>query len=394
MEPKTVLRNLPLGYLRGFLVALVVLHHSLLAYTTFAPQQPASLDANLLWTAFPVVDMHRWSAADLIVSFNDNFFMSLIFLISGVFAWSALARKGAMRFLRDRAWRLGLPFLVSAAVLAPLAYCATWMAEQSHAVPFWRQWLALGVWPAGPAWFLWVLLAFSLLIALAFRMGAGWGEALGRAAGVLGRRPLVFFSTLLVLSTLVYLPAAAAFGAERWIKAGPFFVQVSRVPLYLLYFLAGLGLGAHGREHGLLQVDGRLARRWWLWLILALLAFAVSLGTLLAILGSLQHGGPSPGLATFGNFTFVLSCAASSLAFLGLFLRFARHPSPAFDSLDANAYGIYVLHYVCVTWLQWTLLPAAWPGFAKALMVFAAALAASWSLSVALRRMPAVARVM
>lgn len=393
MRPRTVSRNVQLGYLRAFLVVLVVLHHAMLAYTTFAPPPPTSLDANLLWTAFPVVDMHHWVGADLVVSFNDSFFMSLMFLISGVFAWSALARKGAIRFLQDRARRLGLPFLVSAAALAPLAYCASWMTEQPRAIPFWRQWLTLGVWPAGPAWFLWVLLAFSLLVALAFRVGTGWGEALGRVAGSLGRRPWMFFSALLMLSALVYLPAAAVFGPERWIKAGPFFVQVSRVPLYLLYFMVGLALGAHGREHGLLQADGRLARRWWLWSIAALAAFAVSLGTLLAILGSLQHGGPSPVLATFGNFTFVLSCAASSLAFLGLFLRFARRPVPMLDRLDVNAYGIYLLHYACVAWLQWALLPASLPGYAKALLVFAAALAASWSLSALLRRVPAVARV-
>lgn len=393
MQPKTLLRNVPLGYLRAFLVVLVVLHHAVLAYATFAPPQPASLDANLLWTAFPIVDLHRWSGADLVVSFNDSFFMSLMFLLSGVFAWSALARKGTVRFLQDRVRRLGLPFLVSAGVLAPLAYCAAWMSGQSRTVPFWHQWLALGVWPAGPAWFLWVLLAFSLLVALAFRLGTGWSEALGRMAGSLGRRPWAFFSVLLVLSALVYLPAAAMFGPERWIKAGPFFVQVSRVPLYLLYFLAGLGLGAHGREHGLLQADGRLATRWWVWSIMALAAFAVSVGTLLVILGSLQHGGPSPGLAMFGNFTFVLSCTTSSLAFLALFLRFARCPSPIFDSLDVNAYGIYLLHYACVAWLQWTLLPASLPGYAKALLVFVAALATSWSLSALLRRVPAVARV-
>ncbi|MGA7297459.1 MAG: acyltransferase [Rhodanobacteraceae bacterium] len=383
-------RNVPLAYLRTFLVVLVVLHHAVLAYVTFAPPPSASLDGSLLWTAFPVVDAQRWSGADLIVTFNDSFFMSLLFLISGVFAWPALTRKGAAGYLRDRARRLGIPFLIAAGVLAPLAYFATWMAAPAQTVSFPSQWLALGVWPAGPAWFLWVLLAFALLAAIWFRVFPGWGAALARIASALGQRPVLFFLSLLAVSALVYLPMAAAFDPLQWVKSGPFFVQISRLPHYLVYFLVGVGLGAFGHDRGLLQADGRLARRWWLWVGLALLAFGVSLATLGAIVGSFSLGGPSAGLQLFGNFTFVLSCAASSMAFTALFVRFARRANPIVDSLSANAYGIYLLHYVCVTWLQFLLLPASWPGYTKAALVFIAALLVSWSLSGVLRRVPVI----
>ncbi len=386
-------RNVPLAYLRTFLVVLVVLHHAVLAYASFAPPLSASLDASLLWTAFPVVDLMRWSGADLIVAFNDSFFMSLMFLISGVFAWPALTHKGAARYLRDRIKRLGIPFVVAAGVLAPLAYLATWLAVPEQATSFWSQWLALGVWPAGPAWFLWVLLAFALLAAITFRVLPGWGSALGRVAGALGQRPVLFFVTLLAASALVYLPMAAVFDPSQWVKAGPFFVQISRLLHYLVYFLVGAGLGAYGRDRGLLQADGRLARRWWLWAVAALLAFGMSLVTLGAIIGSFAHGGPSAGLKVFGNATFVLSCAASSMAFIALFVRFARRARPMLDSLSANAYGIYLLHYAFVTWLQLALLPAAWPGYAKAAIVFTTALLLSWCLSMALRCVPAIRRL-
>ncbi len=386
-------RNVPLAYLRTFLVVLVVLHHAVLAYASFAPPQSASLDASLLWTAFPVVDAQRWSGADLIVMFNDSFFMSLLFLISGVFAWPTLTHKGAGRYLRDRANRLGIPFVVAAGVLAPLAYFATWLAAPEQASSFWSQWLALGVWPAGPAWFLWVLLAFAVLAAMTFRILPGWGTVLGRVAGALGQRPILFFVTLLGLSALAYLPMAAVFGPLEWAKAGPFFVQSSRVLLYLVYFLIGVGLGAYGRDRGLLQADGRLARRWWLWAAVALLAFGVSLVTLGAIMGSFAHGGPSAGLTVFGNFTFVLSCAASSMAFMALFVRYARRARPVLDSLSANAYGIYLLHYACVAWLQLALLPTTWPGYVKAAIVFSTALVLSWGLSAALRLIPPIRRI-
>jgi peptidoglycan/LPS O-acetylase OafA/YrhL len=390
----TTERNLPLGYLRNLVILLVVLHHTLLAYMRFASPVQPSMDASLFWTAFPIVDNQRWAGADLIVGFNDTFFMSLMFLISGVFAWPSLQRKGSGVFLRDRLWRLGLPFVLAAALLAPLAYYPTWLASPTHTGSFWQQWFALGVWPAGPAWFLWVLLAFGVVAALLLLIAPTWGSALGRVAARLGQRPLMFFMALLLVSLLVYLPMAAWFDPSRWLMFGPFFVQISRLPHYFVYFLVGAALGAQGATSGLLASDGRLARRWPLWVLLSLLAFGLSTITVIAIVGTLARGGPSHALATFGNFTYVLSCASASFALLALFTRFARRAHHAMDSLGANAYGIYLLHYVAVIWLQYALLLMPLPALAKIVLVFAGALTFSWGTTAALRRWHAAAQIL
>ncbi len=112
-----------------------------------------------------------------LVGFNDLFFMSLMFFLSGLFVWHALTTKGAARFLRDRLLRLGLPFVVAAGVLAPLAYYPTYLQISGHTglAGFWHQWLLLGNWPAGPAWFIWVLLTFDCIAALLFVLAPKWG---------------------------------------------------------------------------------------------------------------------------------------------------------------------------------------------------------------------------
>ena len=135
--------NYALGYLRGVIVALVVAHHSALAYHPFAPPLPATLVAQpRWWMAFPIVDSARWSFATILVGFNDIFFMSLMFFLSGLFFWQSLARKGSARFLRERLLRLGLPFVVAGALLAPLAYYPTWLEISQHhtTTAFWHQW--------------------------------------------------------------------------------------------------------------------------------------------------------------------------------------------------------------------------------------------------------------
>jgi glucan biosynthesis protein C len=74
-------------------------------------------------------------------------------------------------------------------------------------------------------------------------------------------------------------------------------------------------------------------------------------------------------------------------------LRFVRRPSAFGDKLAANAYGIYLVHYAAVTWLQYALLDLPAYAVVKAILVFVLALAMSWGSTIALRRIPGVARV-
>lgn len=390
-------KNPALGALRAALTLLVVAHHAALAYISWAPPAPASLLAEpRLWLAFPIVDGAKARGLDLLTGWNDVWFMSLFFLVAGAVAWPSLERKGAGAFFRDRLGRLGLPFLLAAGLLAPLAYLATWLsiASQPSEPPasFVQQWLALGSWPAGPAWFLWVLLAFGGMAALAFRLAPGWGTALGRLTARLASSPSVYGLALVAVSAAAYQPLAAHFRPETWLDFGPFWIQISRALHYAVYFTAGVGIGACGLDRGLLDPQGRLARRWPLWVGAAVLSFAGAMAVLMAILDSFARGGPSTGLLAAGNFAFVLCCAASSLAVVGLFIRHARSAPRWLASLTANAYGIFLLHYAAVTWLQLALLPASLPGLLKALLVFLGAVAASWAATAALRRVPALAR--
>ena len=119
----------------------------------------------------------------------------------------------------------------------------------------------------------------------------------------------------------------------------------------------------------------------------------LSLG-FIAIMGSYAHGGPGIVLSVLGSFGFVLSCACTSLFCIALALRFTRNGHPLLDTLSRNAYGIFLLHYPCVSWLQWSLLDRALPAPIKGMLVIAGAIALSWATTAILRRIPGVARVL
>lgn len=385
--------NPSIGYLRAFITLLVLAHHAVLAYHPFAPPPESALNGpSRWWEAFPVVDTQRWTGFALFVSFNDIFFMALMFFLSGLFVWKSLQRKGSGQFLRDRALRLGLPFVAAAAIVAPLAYYPAYLQTGAGGgiAGYWQQWRSLGNWPAGPAWFVWVLLAFDVVAALLILVLPNWGDALARLTSASNRRPILFFGLLVAASAAAYIPMELIFNGFAWSAFGPFFFQTSRSLHYLVYFLLGAGVGACGLDRGLLASDGKLARRWVLWSVSALLAFGLAAGAGLAAMTA--HIGSRPWEIT-ADLTFVLSCAASSFTFLALFVRFAKSRSRLWDSLSANAYGMYLIHYAFVSWLQYSLLKAQLPAIAKGSLVFLGAVLLSWAATAALRRIPTVARV-
>jgi Acyltransferase family len=389
-------RTLSVDRLRSAVTLLVLAHHSVLAYHPYAPPPAASFaDPPRMWAAFPVVDTSKWAGIDVFVGFNEGFFMSLMFFIGGLFVWSGLKRKGAGGFFTDRLVRLGIPFVFASALLAPLAYFPSYLQSggEGGLTGFISAWLALPVWNSGPAWFLWVLLGYAGVAALIHRIAPHWGDTSGARWGVWGERPIRFFLGLICVSALAYLPMAHAFGVMDWFQAGPFSVQSSRVLHYGVYFFVGAAIGAHGVDRGLLARDGRLARRWPLWVLAALLSFAVSIALFIAIITAYANGGPGIVLTTVGNFSYVVTCAACSLAMIAIFVRYARRRGPIGTALANNAYGMYLTHYPIVSGLQYALLGVALSGAVKGLMVFVVTACLTLALTALLRRSSRIARV-
>ena len=216
-------------------MVLVLAHHSVLAYIDGAPPQATSLLAQpRYWRAFMIVDHQHWTGFSLFTGFNDDFFMSLMFFVSGLFVWSSLKRKGNSSFVRERMRRLGIPFLFAAAVIAPIAYYPSYLLTTGpHSVGgYIHIWLSFGDWPTGPAWFISLLLAFDLGVAAWFAIAPNFGEMIGRLASNAREHPVRFFLLLVTISTAVFIPMLAIFGAMSWTSVGPFQFQ-TRAPVSL-----------------------------------------------------------------------------------------------------------------------------------------------------------------
>ena len=386
-------RNLPLDYLKTAVIVLVVVHHSILAYAILGPVQFDTI--NYLTHPGPVIDSVGSLGFTFFASINDKFMMSLMFFVSGLFFWSSLERKGSTAFLRDRMLRLGVPFAVAVLFLMPLAYYPSFLMTGSDSgfVAFLKQFYSMDRWLPGPLWFIWVLLAFNCVLVAILGLIPGAVTLLGQIGSAAQRRPIAFFVALVAWSGIAFVLTTLAFRPDEasWFGFGPFKVQVSRLPLYATYFLAAVGVGIHGVERGLLAGDGLPARRWARWLLGGVASWV--LYQVLVAVFPWAETGRGPLLPTLAlGVVLALTVASLSFGLLGLFLRFANRPSVIFESLQRNAFGIYIIHYIFVTWTQYALLSAPLPAVAKAGIVFVVALAFSWALTDAIRRIPAVGR--
>jgi hypothetical protein len=380
-------RKVEFDYLRAFAVILVLFHHAVIAYMTSAS---INLE-NPIATASPVADEQRWLGFDLMVAFNETYFMPLLFFISGMFVWKSLSRKGAFKYLVGRLKRLGYPFVIGVLFLMPIAYYPAQLQVGGITGvdfgygSFWIGMIRSGFGTAGPLWFLWLLLAFNCLAALLYRCAPNpQGLITGRST-VIHARPVAFLGLLLGASMAGYLPMVIIFGPLTWYGIGPFNAQVSRILLYLVYFLAGTATGAYGFKKIPSRLYVTLSRRWWGWVVVSLISFVVFV--VMAVLTSFENQN------IIREIAFVICCWATIFGMIGIFLRFAKRRICVLDNLSENSYGIYVVHYVFVTWLQYLLLESALSPSMKGMVVFVGTFILSWGSVAAIRCIPPVAKV-
>jgi hypothetical protein len=381
--------SLALSHLRALVIVTVLAFHSVLAYLGSLGATAFPFDeAPYKWRAFPIVDSHRWFGFDIFCAWQDVYLMSLMFFLSALFTWPSLKRKGGWKFLSDRLLRLGVPFVFAVTVVMPIALYPVYRvtAVDPSVVGYVRHLLALPFLPNGPMWFLWLLLAFTIVAVGLHELAPNWVERLGKWSSSASARPGRYFIGLVAASALAYVPLALIFTPWVWSENGPFALQLSRPLHYAVYYFAGLGIGACGLERGLLAPDGQLARRWATWLGGALVAFVLWMG--LTALAMRDGASASRGLQVAVDLGFVLACASGGFSVVAVCLRFATMPSRILSSLADNAFGMYLLHYVFVVWLQYALLGVALFAIAKAMIVLGGTLLFAWAASMGLRLVP------
>lgn len=221
-------------------------------------------------------------------------------------------------------------------------------------------------------------------------------EALGQLIFDARDRLMLAFAVFLVFSITTYLPMHLAFGDVSWFELGrfPLPIQTSRILLYAGYFLVGIGVGAVRFGAGLLAENGELARRWPVWFAFAFVFYVAILVMVYAHHNWVANFASPPLLWKTGyGLAFASYSAAMTFSVMAIFLHTANSRCSLLDALQPSAYGIYLVHYIFIIWLQYAVYDYSLPAFVKFAVVFTGTLSMSWGLTAAVRRIPVVARM-
>jgi hypothetical protein len=347
--------------LRVVLIALVVAHHSIESYVVMHAPEIQLPDAPI-----PRLWVFLWV--------NAAFFMGLFFFLAGYFTPGAFDRKGVATFLADRGLRLGVALVLGTILIVPPAGWShialdpalprvsywTYLTQDffAHAPKpsFWPQGER---WPAfnfGHLWFLEHLLVYALLYAAVRAFvpqdrGKHWREPPSHLA-------IAAYAMLLAAATFVI---RIWYPQDRWIAFLGFIqMEPAHVPQYASLFVIGLLAGPRR------WLETMRARRGLIWLAIGgglaiMMYLLVGLGIIDSAASGEDNASSNWRACAFEAFLCVGLCVGLPVLFRELMLGVGR----LWRVLAANVLAVYVFHMPIVLLLQWALIDAPVPKWAR-----------------------------
>lgn len=294
---------------------------------------------------WPVQEAARAALLGPFFTVNRSFFMSLFFMISGYFMVAAYEHGGPGAFIRSRLTRLGVPFLVYAAIMIPLR-----IFMFGEHITRWNDLIN-----AQHLWYIQHLLLFSLGYA-AWR----WIRRNKPAAQKAGAR---LPGTLAILAFAVVLAAASALvrlwsPIDRWMNLLGFFrVAFADVPRDLGFFI--IGAVAFPRA----WFTRYPARSGYVWLGVGVGAAALWYAYSLWLHALVPLGATAMGIV-YPVWEAIL-CCGMCIGLVVLFRETLDSQGRLGRLLAANQYAAYVWHPMLIVPLQLGILGLQSPPFAK-----------------------------
>ena len=372
--PKSGARLSYLDNIRIFLTALVIVHHSTLAFGgggSWEVSDPARNElTTIILTYFTAV--------------NQTYFMSAFFLLAGYFTPRSYEKKGSGSFLLDRLIRLGIPLLVYSTLIINLNWYlveVVWLNQ-----PFTWVW---GYYP-GHLWFLSALLLFAVVYAV-YRKFSDRDSDRKRFQYYPDRYPpnraliiTIFILAILSFIVRIFIPIG------EWI--GGF--QPAHFVHYIFCFFVGI-LAYRGDWFRRLQ--GSQAKPWGFVALVMLPMFFV-----FAILGGALEGPEQVaklmGGAYWQNLAYCLWESTMLIAVLSFILYFFRERVTQAGRLEralaASVYTVYIIHKTVVITIDIFFVPLSIPPALKFVLVALIAVPLCFGLAMLILKIPGTKRVL
>jgi len=375
-------RILFLDNLRYLMVSLVVVLHSAMSYSNFAPWWCVKDSSSVFF--------------DIVLLGLDSFLMPVLYFIAGYFTLLSFQKKNIRLFLKGKARRLGLPVVIGIPLISPcFSYLYHYTRKSVFSGQTYREYWTGYMKQAGEfhvgvitsvdqfshshLWFMSLLLCFFLIfVGVAYTQK--WHQASGPITSLKntsGKSILMVLIAVGIFSTVSIFFAKMMFASpenpQPWFSIGPLLLfQPERLVTYLLYFSTGV-LAYYKKWFVNVTVPGLTSA----WILFSLILFT---GLLVVLKPLMQNFS--------GNmlFVFILLRSFFCVSLLAVFTKLAarqwNRASRINELLALNSYHIYIVHFLVVIFLQLSLV--GWlegPAFIKFGIVSAASIVISYGFS-------------
>ncbi len=311
--------------MRLLFTVLVILHHVALTYGArsgwYYYENTDDAFTNLVLT--------------LLMALNRTWVLGCFFMITGYFTPGSYDRKGTSAFLKDRFIRLGIPLVIFAFLVRPsLVYLmnrGTLAAEYS----FWENIFFLKNVAPGPAWFLEVLLVFSV----AYALWRSWR----RPSGSLKKKGTSFPKDRAILLFIIML-AAATFVIRVYFPTARqvFRLRIGNYAVYVAFFAAGIMAYRNGWLEGITEATGR---RWTVITAAAALAYCIIVYVAWSSRADLSflRGGVSL-KALLATYVETVIAIGSTISLSYIFRKFFNKQPGVVKEMAKDAYAVFIFH--------------------------------------------------
>jgi glucan biosynthesis protein C len=262
------------------------------------------------------------------LTFQQGYFMGVLFLIAGFFEARSYDRKGFGKFTKDRFTRLVIPTLIYMVAITPLI-------EYVELGNKWTGFDVIGFLSGtGVMWFTVALFAFSLVYGL-FRLSR-------RSNPASDGRQVTFSFSLAVILIIIISVCAFSIRIVQPIGTSILNMQLCFFASYIILFIVGI---LAYRSNMFDRISYRTGKRWFVggivlgfifWLAL-MIAFTIS-GSLTAFYGGLTW--QSAGYSLWESFVAV----AMSIGLIVVFRERFNRQSKIMSKLAENSFAVYMFH--------------------------------------------------
>ncbi len=381
LQPKSS-RIFYIDNIRIYLTVLVILHHIAVGY--------GGSGAWLVYeSSFYPIDGLTVLLFTLFNAINQSYFMAFFFLLAGYFTPRSFEKKGGKTFSKDRLVRLGIPLVVYATLVSPVAefiarnyaYAQNWTFEDIIVNRINN--IIIGV---DHLWFLLALLFFAGFYLIYRRLRPTTSS--DDSVSSFPKDKLILASIVVIALTSYAVRILSPIGYSFF-----FNFQFGHFTHYAFMFWIGI-LAYHGKWFD--KLSGSQAKRWIAIAIIVVIALPIMLVSLVDL--SAPDFTPFLGGLTLESlvYSFWESFALLSIS-IGTFYIFRTYfnrSNKILISMGGSAYTAYIIHAIIIIGLQILLLPVLLPALLKAVIVAVIGVPLIFGLSALFRKIPGFSRVL